>query len=355
VIAVTILAFLFVFSVVIFVHELGHFAVAKLSGARVHEFGFGYPPRLLRIARRGDTEYTINAIPIGGFVRVAGDDAPDDPRSMARRSVWTRAAFLLAGPVMNVVLAVVLFAVSFMMGVLQPIGEPGAGIYDVAAGSPAALAGLRLGDVVLTVNGQPIDSPEALQNAVNAHLDEQVTLSVRRDGAAQPQTVRLVPRSVHPDDEGAMGVRTGPPLARVAYPPLQSLWLGVQRAIDTVLLMVGGLLAMVFGHAPLDLAGPIGIAQATGEVVRSGFVQVIEWTAFLSVNLFIINLLPIPALDGGRLAFIGLEIVRGGRRVDPQKEGLVHMIGIVALLALFLVVSYFDVTRLLQGVRLPGG
>lgn len=342
------------FSVVVFFHELGHFGVAKLSGVRVEEFGFGYPPRLLRIAKRGDTEYTVNAIPIGGFVRVAGDDKPDDPRSLARKSAWVRGAFLAAGPLMNVVLAVALFGASYMMGVLQPTVGPGVGIYDVAAGSPAEGAGIRLGDVVLAVNDEPVNTPEALQQAVNAHLDREIALRVLREGVELPQPVRLVPRSERPPDQGAMGVRTGPPLARVAYPFGQAIVLGAERALGTVVMMVAGLAEMVRGQAPVDLAGPIGIAQATGEVIKTGFVQVVEWIAFLSVNLFIINLLPIPALDGGRLVFVGLELVRGGRRVDPQKEGLVHLVGIVVLLGLFLVVSYFDVLRLVRGMQFPG-
>ena len=121
-----------------------------------------------------------------------------------------------------------------------------------------------------------------------------------------------------------------------------------------MLAIVGGLVAMVRGQIPPDLAGPIGIAQMTAQVAKSGLVMLIEWTAFLSVNLFIINLLPFPALDGGRLAFVGLEILRGGRRVDPKKEGFVHLVGIVMLLALFLVISYFDVIRVVQGSRFPG-
>lgn len=351
----TILAFVIVFSIVVFIHELGHFSVAKLAGVRVEEFGFGFPPRLLRLGRRGDTEYTINAIPIGGFVRVVSDDNPDDPRSLARKSAWVRGAFLLAGPAMNVVLAALLFAASFMMGVLQPaMDKPGVGIYEVAAGSPAATAGLRLGDVILAVNGEPVNTPEALVKVINAHLGEEVALTVEREGAELAAPVRLVPRPNPPPNEGAMGVRTGPALERSRYPLGRALLLGLQRTLDTVLLMLGGLAAMVRGQAPVDLAGPIGIAQATGQVVRSGLVQVVEWTGFLSVNLFILNLLPIPALDGGRLIFVGLELLRGGRRVDPQKEGLVHMVGIVVLLGLFLVVSYFDLIRLVQGVQLPG-
>ena len=349
----TLVAFVVIFSSVVFVHELGHFVVAKLAGVRVEEFGFGYPPRLLRIAKRGDTEYTINAIPIGGFVRVTGENDPTDERSLARRSPWLRAAFLVAGPAMNVLLAVLLFGLSFMLGVFTPVPGAGVGVYAVSPGSPAERAGLQPGDTILSLDGQAISNVQDLQKRVSARLDQEVTLEVQREGKPLPAPVRLTPRSLHPENEGAMGIATGDPLQRVAYPLGPSLWLGLDRTVWTVLSIIGGLVAMVRGQIAPDLTGPIGIAQMTAQIVRSGFVQLVEWTAFLSVNLFIINLLPIPALDGGRLMFVLLEIVRGGRRVNPQKEGLVHLVGIVVLLALFVVISYFDVVRLVQG-RMPG-
>jgi regulator of sigma E protease len=351
---ITIVAFLVIFSVVVFVHELGHFVVAKLAGTRVEEFGFGYPPRLLRIARRGDTEYTINAIPIGGFVRVAGDEDASDPRSMAQRSPWVRGAFFLAGPAMNVALAALLFGVTFTLGVLTPVEGTGVGIYDVAPGSPAAVAGLQIGDTILAVDDEPVASVRELRELVKARLDREVALRVRRDRAVLPEPIRLVPRSVHPQDQGAMGVAIGDPLNRVTYPIWQAAWLGLQRAAWTVVMIFAGLVAMLRGHVPAEITGPIGIAQMTAQVARSGPVQLVEWTAFLSVNLFIINLLPLPALDGGRLVFVGLEILRGGRRIDPRKEGFVHFLGIVLLLAVSVIISYFDLLRVVQGVRLPG-
>jgi len=351
---ITILAFVAIFSLVVFVHELGHFLVAKLAGVKVHEFGFGYPPRLLRIGRRGDTEYTINTIPIGGFVRVAGDEDPHEPRSMSRKSPWLRGAFLVAGPVMNALLATVLFGLSFMMGVLTPAQGQGVGVYAVAPGSPAALAQLRVGDTLVAIDGKPIGSYQELQQAIEARLDREVAFTVIRERKQLPEPIKLVPRSLHPPDEGAMGIVTGEPLERVAYPPWQAIWLGLQRTAWTVLSIIGGLVAMVRGLAPAELTGPIGIAQMTAQVAKSGLVQLVEWTGFLSVNLFIINLLPVPALDGGRLMFVGLEIIRGGRRVDPAREGLVHFVGIVLLLGLFLVVSYFDLVRVVQGGLPPG-
>lgn len=351
---ITILAFVLIFSLVIFVHELGHFLVAKRSGARVEEFGLGYPPRLVRIAKRGDTEITLNAIPIGGFVRVAGDEDPSDPRSMARRSPWVRAAFLVAGPAMNVALAVALFSASFVIGIHVPVDGPGVGIYQVVPGSPAALAGLKVGDTILKIDGEPTDSVSELQALIDARLDQQVALQVRRDGKVLAEPVLLVPCSDHPEDQGAMGVAIDAPWGKVSYPIWKALWLGLQQVGWTVWMIIGGLVAMVRGQIPADLTGPIGIAQMTAQVAKSGLAQLLEWTAFLSVNLCILNLLPVPALDGGRLLFVALEIIRGGRRIDPQKEGLVHLVGIIVLLGMFLVVSYFDVVRVVQGSPLPG-
>lgn len=345
----TIVAFLVIFSLVIFVHELGHFSVAKLSGARVQEFGFGYPPRLWRIAKRGDTEYTINAIPIGGFVRVLADDEPDNPDSMSRRSPWVRGAFLIAGPAMNLVLAVLLFGASFALGVLSPVEGPGVGIYGVAPSSPAASANLQVGDTILMMDGEPVNSVEDLQEMVKPRLDQEVALQIRRDGKTLPEPVVVVPRSDAPEGQGAIGIEIGDPIAKVRYPVWQSVWLGLQQAGWTVLAIVGGLVDMVRGLVPADLTGPIGLAQMTAQVAKSGMSQLMEWTAFVSVNLFILNLLPIPALDGGRLVFVAIEVLRRGRRIAPQKEGFVHLVGLVLLLGVFLVISYFDLVRVVQG------
>jgi regulator of sigma E protease len=358
VILIPILAFIIIFGVVVFIHELGHFVVAKLSHVRVEEFGLGFPPRLVRLFKRGDTEYTINAIPIGGFVRLAGENDASVPDSMANKSPWIRGGVLAAGAFMNVVLAAALFGLSFVMGVLTPVQGPGVGIYDVSPNSPAEAAGLRLGDTILAIDGNPVNNPSDLTAYVKAHVGQPVLLTMSRDQKTLPEPVRVVPRAVQSDKEGSLGVSIGDPLARARFPIWQAAWLGLQRAYLTVVATVAGLVAMIrglfHGQGAPDLTGPIGIAQITAQVAKSGFVQLIEWMAFLSVNLGVVNLLPIPGLDGGRIIFVVLELLRGGKKMDPAKEGIVHLVGILALLVLAVVISYFDVVRILQGGRIPG-
>ena len=198
----TIIAFLLVFSLLVFVHELGHFTVAKLTGIRVEEFGFGYPPRLLTIARRGDTEYTLNAIPFGGFVRMLGEEDPSHPDSFASKNMLVRAADLLAGSLMNIVLAVLLFIGIGLVGFDIPTGS--VAIVGVAPGSPAAGAGLQEGDTILSIDGLIVRNTYELSRHTTDRLGEEVTLSIKRGEDTMP--VRLTPRREPPANEGAMGV-----------------------------------------------------------------------------------------------------------------------------------------------------
>lgn len=345
----TIISFLLVLSLLVFVHEFGHFIVAKLTGIKVEEFGFGYPPRLLTIARRGDTEYTLNAIPFGGFVRMLGEEDPSHPDSFAAKSKLTRAAALLAGPLMNVGLAFLLFVGVGLAGFDIPIGS--VAIVDVAPGSPAAEANLQEGDVVLSIDGLPVRNTYELSRYTSERLGEEVTLSIKRDERTLP--VSLTPRQEPPVGEGPMGVLiqtvdvAGTDKLRYSF--WEAVPLGARLTGNTFLAIFSGVASMIQGSIAADVRGPVGIAAATGEIAKSGLVALAQFTAYLSVQLAIFNLIPFPALDGGRLAFIGLEALRGGKRVAPEKEGLIHLMGLVILIGLMLVVSYNDIVRLLSG------
>jgi regulator of sigma E protease len=346
----TIISFLLVLSVLVFVHEFGHFTVAKLTGIRVEEFGFGYPPRLLTIAKRGDTEYTLNMIPFGGFVRMLGEEDPTHPDSFAAKSKLTRAAALLAGPLMNVGLACFLFIGIAFAGFDIPAGS--VAIVDVAPGSPAAEANLQEGDIVLSIDGLTVRNTYELSRYTSERLGEEVTLSIKRNERTLP--VSLTPRQEPPVGEGPMGViiQTVDIVGtdKLRYSLWEAIPAGIRATGNTFLAIFSGIAQMVQGTIASDvIRGPVGIAQATGEIVKSGLAALMQFTAYLSVQLAIFNLIPFPALDGGRLAFIALEALRGGKRVAPEKEGLIHLVGLVILIGLMLVVSYNDVVRLLSG------
>jgi len=345
----TLIAVLLVLSLLILIHELGHFAVAKLTGIRVEEFGLGYPPRLLTVARRGDTEYTINAIPFGGFVRMLGEEDPTHPDSFAAKSKLARAGSLLAGSFMNIALAFLLFIGVGLIGFDIPTGS--VAIVGVAAGSPATVAGLQEGDTILSIDGLTVRNTYELGRYTKERLGETVTLSIKRGEETMP--VRLTPRQEPPANEGAMGVIIQTVDIVGADKLRYSLWEAIPMAgrmlVDIVVAIFAGVADMIQGVIAPDITGPVGIVAATGEIAKSGLIALMQFTAFLSIQLAIFNLLPFPGLDGGRLAFIALEALRGGKRVAPEREGLVHLVGMAILVGLLLIVSYQDVVRLLSG------
>ncbi|MFQ5814749.1 MAG: RIP metalloprotease RseP [Anaerolineae bacterium] len=345
----TIIVFLLVLSLLVFVHELGHFTVAKLTGIRVEEFGLGYPPRLLTIAKRGDTEYTINAIPFGGFVRMLGEEDPSHPDSFAAKSKLVRAGSLLAGPLMNVVLAFFLFVGVGLVGFDIPVGS--VNVVGVAPGSPAAEAGLQEGDIMLNIDGLTVQNTYELIRYTKERLGEEVALSIKR--GERTLLVHLTPRQEPPVDEGPMGViiQTADIVGtdKLRYSLWEAIPMAGRMIGDVIMAIFSGVASMIQGAIAPDIRGPVGIAAVTGEIAKSGLVALMQFTAFLSIQLAIFNLIPFPALDGGRLAFIALEALRGGKRVAPEKEGLIHLVGLVILIGLMLIVSYQDVVRLLSG------
>ncbi len=377
----------------IFVHELGHFATAKWFGIRVTEFGFGFPPRILGF-RYGDTVYTLNLIPLGGFVKMVGEEDPSDPHSFARQQRWKRAIVLVAGSFMNLVVPVIIFTVLFMLPHDKLVSSE-VFISGVAPGSPAQEAGLRGGDTILQVDGQRVTEPRHLIHIVQGRRGSPVELVVRRGSLvsglgsspelAVTDAVVLTPRLDPPElivvetvtdpatevslrdarrydpsleegdtlTQGAIGVSIA--LANpIVRPATEPIWRAVPMSFGTIwdILVVtkdGISQGLSSGRNP-GVAGPIGIAQATGEVVDElGFSWVFQLTALLSVSLGIMNILPIPALDGGRLLFVAIEWARGGKRISPRHEGLTHMMGFAVLIGLIVVISYFDVLRVLNG------
>jgi regulator of sigma E protease len=250
---------------------------------------------------------------------------------------------------MNVGLAFLLFVGVALAGFDIPIGS--VAIVEVAPGSPAAEANLQEGDIMLSIDGLTVRNTYELSRYTSERLGEEVTLSIKRD--ERTLSVSLTPRPEPPVGEGPMGVIIQTVdiagTDKLRYPFWEAVPLGARATGNTFLAIFSGVTSMIRGSIAADVRGPVGIAAATGEIAKSGLIALAQFTAYLSVQLAIFNLIPFPALDGGRLAFVALEALRRGKRVAPEKEGLIHLVGLAILIGLMLVVSYNDIVRLLSG------
>jgi len=350
---VTILVFLVILFVVILVHELGHFFTAKLAGVGVKELGLGFPPRLFGI-KRGETIYSVNLLPLGGFCRMAGEEDPDVPDSLAGKSKRIRILVLSAGSIAMLLLPLFLFPLSFMIPMERYVGGDGVQVAVVASGSPAEHAGIEAKDIILSIDGQAVNTFNDMHQAIEPKLGSEVTLLILRRPETEFETT-LIPRSDPPEGEGPLGIQMSPITEVTAYPLWSAIPLGLKEYGRMMVLMKDAIIELIQGpemppgwEGP-PIAGPIGIAQLTGAFVMAGIYALIWFACFLSVNLAIVNLLPIPALDGGRIAFIFLEVVRRGKRIAPRTEGLINTVGFGLLILLLFVVSYYDVIRLVHG------
>ena len=352
----TIIIFVGVLSLLVFVHEFGHFIAARRAGVRVDEFGFGFPPRLFGV-KRGDTIYSINWIPLGGFVQIKGEAGEDknQPDSFAGKKIWVRSAIISAGVAMNFVLAAFLLSVGYGVGVPQVLDDlsPSARVRDRAVqivsilkGSPAEEAGIEAGDTVGQVNGEVLAGYQEVQERIRASEGRPVRLSIIRGNQTVERvaTPRVLPETGKPGI-GVGLVETG----IVSYPWYLAPVKGVETTVffaKEVFIAFGNLIRNLIleRRVAIDISGPVGIAVLTGQVARLGFIYLLQFTALLSVNLAIINIFPFPALDGGRLLFLLIEKGRG-RPVAARIEGLIHQVGFALLLTLVALVTYRDLAR----------
>ncbi len=352
----TLLIFLAVLSLLVFVHEWGHFIAARRLGAKVEEFGFGFPPRLFGW-KRGETTYSINWIPLGGFVKLKGEagEFAHDPDSFSAKPIWKRVIIVAAGVTMNFFLAFVLFTIGLMMGLPQATEEvpAGARVRDahVAVGqilpdSPAAVSGLAEGDVIMALDGESVTDIRATQKYISGHDNVPVRFTVKRLGG-EVQAV-VTPRMLA--QVGRVGVGVGLfEVGIVSYPwylaPIRGAQLTASLTIEIVRAfghVIGRLVTT--GKAGVDVSGPVGIAVLTGRAAALGIAYLLQFTAILSLNLGIINFLPIPALDGGRFLFLAIEKIR--RKPVPRRaEAIIHQIGFALLLTMVLIVTYRDLVR----------
>lgn len=346
----TIIAFLAVLLVLILAHEIGHFVTAKISKVKVDEFSIGFPPRIFSI-KRGETKYSLGAALLGGFVKMAGEEDPKVSGGLSSKGYGTRLLVLSSGTIMNLLLPIVLFTVAFMVPHDVVTGQ--VVVAEVAPDSPASRASIASGDTILEVNGEPVGNVGDLHRYVQLNLGQPTTFLVKQGETVKE--LQIVPRWQPPQGQGAIGVMvrlTSPKPSRESYPIWRAVPMGFKESIDTFVLFKNAIVGMLIGTEPAVVTGPVGIAQITGEVAKAGVSPLLEFAAFLSINLGIINILPLPALDGGRIAFVLLEWVRRGKKISPKTEGLVHLIGFAMLIALALAVTYQDILRIIAGESL---
>ena len=376
----TIIIFILILGLLVLVHEFGHFITARKSGMKVFEFGFGFPPRVMGVYRDSDTKklvwkfgkekeeipttvYSLNLLPLGGFVRIKGEDGgqANEPDSFGFQKAWKRAVVLVAGVTMNVVLAGALLSFGFMIGLPTDLSvDPGkyaviveqaqVMVQAVDKASPAEEAGIKFGDRILKIDGQEIKSSEGMVDYVQANFEKEMLLLVERGGTQTE--LKMTPRLVKP---GEGSPRLGVMLADagiVRYPWYIALYKGfIAAGIGLINIFIAFYLLiknLILGQGLMfEVSGPVGIAVMVGQSARLGISYLINVTAMISLSLAAINILPIPALDGGRILFILIEKII--RRPLPMKyEQFAHTIGFVLLMILIVAVTGRDIWGLIK-------
>jgi len=358
--------FLFVLSLVVFFHELGHFLVARLCGVRILVFSIGFGPEIVGFNDRHGTRWKLATIPLGGYVKFFGDDnagsVPDAPRLEAMspderahsfffQPVFKRAAIVVAGPMANFALAIAIFSMIFMLYGKQTMS---ARVDSVQADSPAAAAGFQPGDLVVSIDGRKIDNFEEMQRIVSESAGATLKINIDRNGASVLLTATPALKDVKDNfgNEHRIGIlgisRSMAPADLKFHPvaPPQAVWMGVQETwfvIDRTLTYIGG---VVVGREAADqLGGPIRIAQISGEVATIGFVALIHLAAVLSVSIGLLNLFPIPLLDGGHLLFYSIEAMRG-RPLSERAQEVGFRIGLAIVVMLMIFATFNDIVHL---------
>ncbi|MBN3033106.1 MAG: RIP metalloprotease RseP [Candidatus Saganbacteria bacterium] len=345
---ISIVSFIIIFTVIALAHEFGHLIWAKRAGIRVFEFALGFGPRLFSFSR-GGTAYSLNLIPILAYVRIAGEGETEEDLAcpanerFQTKSSWQKFAALVAGPLMNLLLALVLLALlSLAAGIPTGVSSE---VASVNKNSPAAAAGLRPGDKLVSINGRTFAETSQAINFIHRHAGQPLKLEVSRNGKKLRLTA--TPKLDEKLKIGLLGFSPKTIYTRVNF--FQALFYALKQTVSMVLLTLLIVFKLLTGGVSFaDLAGPVGIAQITGRYAQSGLVSLVYFTAFLSVNIGVLNLLPLPALDGGRVVFVLLEWIRK-KPINAKLENQINYWGFVALLALMALVSAHDITRLLRG------
>ena len=373
----TIVLFLLILGVIVFFHELGHFVMAKLYNVKVEEFALGFPPKIFGV-KKGETEYRLNWVPLGGYCKIVGEDGEEkeNPRSFGSRSIFQRFQIISAGVLMNFFLAFVIFSFIFMVGFPQDItgkdlsiikaGENSSQasviineenaksvrdvkiqISEIIKDSPADKAEMKVGDTVVQIDNKKINSIEDLQNYTQENLGKPMILNITR--GKESFTKEIIPRENYPEDEGAMGVSLAQ-TAVVSYSFLEAIKQGYEYTVHLTIFIIMAFASIIWGlvttgKTVAEVSGPVGIAAMTQQAASMGFLTVLNFTALISVNLAIINALPLPALDGGRMVFLLIEKIKGSP-LNQQWEAKANNLGFMLLMGLMVVVTFKDIAKL---------
>ena len=346
----SILIFIAVLSILVIVHELGHFLVAKKNGILVEEFGFGLPPRVFG-KKIGETLYSLNLLPFGGFVKLYGElndnGVTNKNRAFLYKSKKVKTAVIIAGVIMNFLLGIVAFAIVYSFsGIPKETGE--VKILEISTNSPAQTAKLLVGDVIKKVDKEDVESVSEFVSLVEGKKGKKTIFEL------QDRKVTITPRSNPPEGEGPLGITISS--SEVYFPPVwqrpfYGAYYGLKEAIfwgKNVILGFGNIFKDLFqGRTPQDISGPVGVFAVTSETAKAGILPLINLLGIISVNLAILNILPFPALDGGRLMFIFIEGIIG-RKVIPKVETIIHSIGMIILMILILAITIHDIQGLIS-------
>jgi regulator of sigma E protease len=349
-IIIAIIVFVVMIMLLTLPHELGHFFAARRYGIRVEELALGLPPRLWA-KKRGETVYSLNAIPLGGFTKMAGELDPAVADGFASKSIGVRFAVLVIGSVSNALFSVLLLAIPLMF--THEIIVEKVLVRDILQDSPAARAGIKAGDQILSVDWGAVHNVKDLRQRIYVNLGREIDVIVMHPDSSTDD-FKITPRWIVSGEENATGlVVFGSNSRRVnhQYPFWQAIPLAFTAVVDMFVTLKNVLISMILGITPVVLMGPIGLTHFINELRNSGVSNTlfIRFTAFLSANLAMVNLFPLPALDGGRIAFLLLEWVRRGKRVPAKIEGLIHGLGFALIIILFIFITYQDILRIIHG------
>ena len=342
----TLIAFIFVFSILIFFHELGHFIAAKASGVRVYKFAFGFGPRILGF-KKNQTEYAICLIPLGGYVKMAGEmgqesaeetseKVPEEQR-FDKKSLGIRALIVALGPFMNIATAVVIFSLIFFINGIPIVTNY---VSTVIENGPAEQAGIFSGDKIIAINSIKMEDPNIIANIINKSSGEELQITL--DRAGEVIEVFVIPEYDDSYKKGLIGITFEISVEKINI--FSAFSKGLFATGNIIKLIFTNTMEMITGKVPIEIAGPLGIAQMTGEAAKLGFLNLLYFTAILSIFIGLFNLLPIPILDGGHIIILAIEKLRG-KPMEAEKISFMYFIGISLMIILFVIATYKDILR----------